>query len=68
MGLVAKRDDDADHIDHVVHVDYVDVDIEVGSGTCCCFDVVVCFYLFVHQLLIMWRWGVGLVAKCGTRW
>ena len=34
MGLVAKRDDDADHIDHVVHVDYVDVDIEVGSGTC----------------------------------
>ena len=34
MGLVAKRDDDVDHIDHVVHVDYVDVDVEVGSGTC----------------------------------
>ena len=28
------HDDDFDHIDHVVHVDYVDVDIEVGSGTC----------------------------------
>ena len=34
MGLVANRDDDVDHIDHVVHVDYVDVDVEVGSGAC----------------------------------